>query len=295
MVEKVTKEEKLVELAIAKAKKLIQDFKDGTTVRLEGDLQGEEQKVKKPKKNPTEEKLNNPVGDEGYGYVGKMKAGDYISEWGDDDTIEDKMEERQKLSSQLTESQNLILGTEGEERRRISARIKALNTRLLALDNTIAKQIVGSEFRPDDAPQEVKIQLSEIASRLDDISDSYEKLRKNMSNKNRTQTVKSYKTIRNVERQLIARREQIIEEWSTGISKAIKAIKNILSKELIHKVKDTDLPAKWNKEINKPPYGSGSDESAPYGYEMGFKSCPHCGGSGRIETKVPKGSPASTA
>jgi len=233
MVEKVTKEEKLVELAIAKAKKLIQDFKDGTTVRLEGDLQGEEQKVKKPKKNPTEEKLNNPVGDEGYGYVGKMKEGDYNPEWGDDDTIEDKMEERQKLSSQLTESQNLILGTEGEERRRITARIKSLDARLLALDSTIAKRIATEEFNPERTPQEVQIQLSEIASRLDDISDSYERLRKNMSNKNRTQTVKSYKTIRNVERQLIARREQIIEEWSTGISKAIKAIKHILSEELI--------------------------------------------------------------
>ena len=42
---------------------------------MEGDLQGEEVKLKNPKKNPAEEKVDNPVGkEEGYGYVSKLEA-----------------------------------------------------------------------------------------------------------------------------------------------------------------------------------------------------------------------------
>ena len=68
MVEKITKEERKVSLAIEKAKEVIQAFQDGTTVEMEGDLQGEEVKLKNPKKNPPEEKVDNPVGkEEGYG------------------------------------------------------------------------------------------------------------------------------------------------------------------------------------------------------------------------------------
>ena len=75
MVEKITKEERKVSLAIEKAKEVIQAFQDGTTVEMEGDLQGEEVKLKKPKKNPAEEKVDNPVGkEEGYGYVKVKKA-----------------------------------------------------------------------------------------------------------------------------------------------------------------------------------------------------------------------------
>ena len=75
MVEKVTKEERMVSLAIEKAKELIQAFQDGTTVEMEGDLQGEEVKLKSPKKNPAEEKIVNPVGkDEGYGYVNEIRV-----------------------------------------------------------------------------------------------------------------------------------------------------------------------------------------------------------------------------
>ena len=65
----------MVSLAIEKAKEVIQAFQDGTTVEMEGDLQGEEVKLKSPKKNPAEEKVVNPVGkDEGYGYVKKLEA-----------------------------------------------------------------------------------------------------------------------------------------------------------------------------------------------------------------------------
>ena len=74
MPEKVTKEEKLIEVAIMKAKEILQDFQDGTTVRLDEDVMGEEIKLKRPKKNPSEEKIKNPTGDEGYGYVGKTET-----------------------------------------------------------------------------------------------------------------------------------------------------------------------------------------------------------------------------
>ena len=57
MPEKVTREEKIVELAINKAKQVIQEA--GHLGRLENkdDVMGEEVKVKRPKKNPAEEKL----------------------------------------------------------------------------------------------------------------------------------------------------------------------------------------------------------------------------------------------
>ena len=84
MVEKITKEERKVSLAIEKAKEVIQAFQDGTTVEMEGDLQGEEVKLKKPKKNPAEEKVDNPVGkEEGYGYVSKLvqQRDEHHDEW----------------------------------------------------------------------------------------------------------------------------------------------------------------------------------------------------------------------
>ena len=68
---KVTKEEKLIEVAIMKAKEVLQEFNHGTTVRLDEDVMGEDIKLKRPKKNPSEEKIKNPIGDEGYGYIGK--------------------------------------------------------------------------------------------------------------------------------------------------------------------------------------------------------------------------------
>jgi len=71
MPEKVTKEEKLVEVAIMKAKEVLAEFQDGTTVANDADTMGEDIKLKRPKKNPSEEKIKNPTGDEGYGYVGK--------------------------------------------------------------------------------------------------------------------------------------------------------------------------------------------------------------------------------
>ena len=80
MPERVTKEEKIVELAILKAKEVLAEFKDGTTVANKEDVMGEEVKLKSPPKNPKEEKIANPTGDEGYGYVGKSVMKDYLSD-----------------------------------------------------------------------------------------------------------------------------------------------------------------------------------------------------------------------
>ena len=57
MPEKVTWEEKIVELAIRKAKDVLQETEHLGQLELDDPLTGEEIKVKKPKKNPSEETL----------------------------------------------------------------------------------------------------------------------------------------------------------------------------------------------------------------------------------------------
>ena len=57
MPEKVTREEKIVELAIEKAKEVIQEQAHLGQIGLDEGVMGEEVKVKKPQKNPPEEKL----------------------------------------------------------------------------------------------------------------------------------------------------------------------------------------------------------------------------------------------
>ncbi len=57
MPERVTKEEKMVELAILKAKEILQEAEHLGTLELDENVMGEEMKVKKPKKNPSEEKM----------------------------------------------------------------------------------------------------------------------------------------------------------------------------------------------------------------------------------------------
>tara|TARA_R110000850_G_scaffold4256_2_gene19776 strand:+ start:1748 stop:1963 length:216 start_codon:yes stop_codon:yes gene_type:complete len=57
MPEKVTREEKLLELAIAKAKEVIQEAAHLGTLELDEDVMGEEVKVTRPKENPKEIKL----------------------------------------------------------------------------------------------------------------------------------------------------------------------------------------------------------------------------------------------
>ena len=57
---KVSEEEKIVELAILKAKEVLME------------LTGETVKPKRPNKNPKEVKVKNPVGEEGYGLAGQI-------------------------------------------------------------------------------------------------------------------------------------------------------------------------------------------------------------------------------
>lgn len=57
MPERVTKEEKIVELAILKAKEILQEAGHLGRLKLDEDVMGEEMKVKKPKKNPSEVKM----------------------------------------------------------------------------------------------------------------------------------------------------------------------------------------------------------------------------------------------
>lgn len=57
MPERVTKEEKMVELAILKAKEILQEAEHLGTLELDENVMGEEMKVKKPKKNPSEVKM----------------------------------------------------------------------------------------------------------------------------------------------------------------------------------------------------------------------------------------------
>jgi len=139
MPEKVTKEEKLIEVAIMKAKEILQNFQDGTTVRLDEDVMGEDIKLKRPKKNPSEEKIKNPIGDEGYGYVGKTEVivkalntvfdaftkYDYTGEDELRDTVAQLHGEYEDLTERLA---NKTLSEEGYVRQ-----ARALNKKLLQL------------------------------------------------------------------------------------------------------------------------------------------------------------------
>ena len=59
MPERVTREEKLVELAIEKAKTVIAEAEHLGTIENKEDVNGETVKVKRPNKNPPEKKLPN--------------------------------------------------------------------------------------------------------------------------------------------------------------------------------------------------------------------------------------------
>ena len=74
MPERVSKEEMLVRAAIIKAKESIQEAEHLGIVENKDPVMGEEIKVKRPKKKPAEEKVDNPVSTDdinsGYGHVG---------------------------------------------------------------------------------------------------------------------------------------------------------------------------------------------------------------------------------
>jgi|ETNmetMinimDraft_5_1059913.scaffolds.fasta_scaffold112695_2 hypothetical protein len=65
----MTTELELIQEAINKAKQIIQEAEHMGTIEMKDDLTGEEVKVKRPKKNPAEEKVEN-LQIEGYGHAG---------------------------------------------------------------------------------------------------------------------------------------------------------------------------------------------------------------------------------
>ena len=74
MPEKINKEEMLVHATIDKAKKVIQEANKLGILENKDPVMGEEVKVKRPNKNPPEEKADNPVSTDdinsGYGLAG---------------------------------------------------------------------------------------------------------------------------------------------------------------------------------------------------------------------------------
>ena len=74
MPDKIEKEEMLVHATIEKAKEVIQEAKHLGTMENKDDVNGETVKVKRPNKNPKEEKVKNPVSTDdvnsGYGLAG---------------------------------------------------------------------------------------------------------------------------------------------------------------------------------------------------------------------------------
>lgn len=74
MPEKINKEEMLVHATIDKAKKVIQEANKLGILENKDPVMGEEVKVKRPNKNPPEEKVENPVSTDdinsGYGLAG---------------------------------------------------------------------------------------------------------------------------------------------------------------------------------------------------------------------------------
>tara|TARA_R110000824_G_scaffold35603_2_gene111389 strand:- start:14373 stop:14900 length:528 start_codon:yes stop_codon:yes gene_type:complete len=109
---KVTKEEKMVELAILKAKEFLQHAGHLGTVELEDD--SEDVKVKRPTENPKENKLDNPTGD-GYGEVSGdayHKSAKYIEMI---NLFEQVVKEYGGKYSDLTDESNPMLDAEFRE------------------------------------------------------------------------------------------------------------------------------------------------------------------------------------
>ena len=132
MPERVTKEEKIVELAILKAKEILQEAGHLGRLKLDEDVMGEDMKVKKPKKNPSEEKipqLSNIDGKEDKTNDGTMKksilaAVDNVLKVMAEQESRDMMSGELNASyKNLSELADALRGKEGSEARKISANI----------------------------------------------------------------------------------------------------------------------------------------------------------------------------
>lgn len=109
MPERVTKEEKIIELAILKAKEILQDAGHLGRLELDEKVMGEEMKVKKPKKNPSEVKmrdLSNIEGKEDKVNDGTMKKFDALCDEIRKEFAEGSVEQRQ--SDALSGHKNML-------------------------------------------------------------------------------------------------------------------------------------------------------------------------------------------
>ena len=116
MPEKVTREEKLLELAIAKAKEVLQEA-NVNTMEIDEPLTGEEVKVKKPKENPKEVPLPKTSNIEGKENKISKTSKEILKAPFDTAPIRNQAAEqgKQKLESSLEE----IIDNEYELERRI--------------------------------------------------------------------------------------------------------------------------------------------------------------------------------
>ena len=142
MPERVTKEEKIVELAILKAKEILQEAGHLGRLKLDEDVMGEEIKVKKPKKNPSEVKMgdmSNIDGKEDKTNDGTMKKAilsavddllKVMAEQESRDMISGEMNASLKNLKELTEA---LRGTSGNEYKRISANMERELDKIKAL------------------------------------------------------------------------------------------------------------------------------------------------------------------
>ena len=167
MPERVTIEEKIIELAILKAKEvkdLLQD-EGTTTFELDEPLTGEEVKIKKPKKNPKEEKINNPVDkDTGYGIAGQEN--DYTVKKmitirkGLTKIIKD-IKEKDLDSDELSTFSNQI-GREGSKwGRGILLQIQKIEKEMIKLEKDFSTQKINQDDFQNDF-QELMTSLREV-------------------------------------------------------------------------------------------------------------------------------------
>jgi len=138
MPERVTKEEKIVELAILKAKEILQEAGHLGRLKLDENVMGEEMKVKKPKKNPSEVKMgemSNIDGKEDKTNDGTMKKFDALCDEIRKEFAEGSLEQRQSdalsghknmLEELLNELQEKFLQAPPDKRTKIENDMRAM-------------------------------------------------------------------------------------------------------------------------------------------------------------------------
>ena len=132
MTERVTKEEKIIELAILKAKEILQDAGHLGRLKLDEDVMGEEMKVKKPKKKPSEVNLTGP-------FIAQMRDLSNI------EGKEDKVNDGTMKKSILAAVDDLLkVMAEQEARDMVSGEMNASLNRLKELTEALANSPRGT-------------------------------------------------------------------------------------------------------------------------------------------------------